>query len=356
MEDWQFVTAPSVADISGDALPEVLATSGGFYVHAFNALGVEPAGWPKLTGQWQTSATSGGDLDGDGPVEVVQTTRMGTLFVWSTSGATCQPDQWRKFRHDEWNSGTYGKDTRRPARIDDLAASEAGGTVTLDWTAVGDDAFCETATAYELRASAVPINESNFATAIAVAIAPPAASGAPETRSFVPPAGTGYFALRAVDEAGNRAPLAFAQTAPPPPALQLTKVKIRIRGGGEDTLLFKGRIDALLSELGLPGQDVRLTLSDPGGDFFDATVPAAALTANSAGTKVRFRDASGTIAGGIVRMKIGGSQRSDVLIRARDVNLGGATAGPFTATLTIGGIPHSGSGNLHASGSRLIYP
>jgi len=68
----------------------------------------------------------------------VQTTRLGTLFVWQTAGATCQPDQWRKFRHDEWNTGTYGADTRRPARIDDLRFSISGTSAKLTWTAPGD--------------------------------------------------------------------------------------------------------------------------------------------------------------------------------------------------------------------------
>ena len=185
MEDWQFVTGPAVADITGDPLPEVIATSGGFFVHAFNAAGIEPAGWPKLTGQWQTATPSIGDLDGDGTVEVVRLTRLGTLFVWRTAGATGQPDRWRKFRHDEWNTGAYGADTRRPARIDDLRFSTTGPTARLDWTAVGDDGRCGRADQYELRASSAPITRANFASATPVPVAGPAAAGAlaePEPR------------------------------------------------------------------------------------------------------------------------------------------------------------------------------
>ena len=96
-------------------------------------------------------------------------------------------------------------DTRRPARILDLRAC---GNVTLRWTAVGDDGRCGTAAAYELRASATPITPANFASATPVAIAPPAPAGTRESRTFQPPAGAVYFALRAVDRTGNAAPLA----------------------------------------------------------------------------------------------------------------------------------------------------
>src|SRR5256885_7090416 len=54
---------PAVAEISGDSLPEIIDSSGGYFVHAFNAAGVEPAGWPKLTGHWQTSTPSIGDIN-----------------------------------------------------------------------------------------------------------------------------------------------------------------------------------------------------------------------------------------------------------------------------------------------------
>ncbi|TMB58958.1 MAG: hypothetical protein E6J56_01335, partial [Deltaproteobacteria bacterium] len=264
MEDWQFFTGPAVADVTGDGLPEILATSAGFFVHAFNTAGIEPTGWPKLTGQWQTSSPSVGDLDGDGTVEVVQTTRLGTLFVWKTAGGTCQTDQWRKFRHDEWNSGTYGKDTRRPARITDLRAASGVGTVTLSWTAVGDDGRCGTATSYDVRAASTPITRASFASATHVGVAPPAAAGAAESRTFAPPGGALFYAVRAIDEAGNAGPIA---TVGP---LTLRRVRLTHAAAGRDRLTFTARIAALISQLGLPGQSVGLTLTNAGGQFFNA--------------------------------------------------------------------------------------
>ncbi len=208
IEDWQFLNSPSVADLNGDGMTEVIDSSGGFFVHAFNRLGQEPAGWPKNTGQWQTSGPSIGDIDGDGDVEVVQTTRLGSLFVWSApESVACQKDEWRKFRHDEWNTGNYHADTRRPAKIDMPVLSDAGDVVSLRWTAVGDDGKCDKSTSYELRTSSAPITEGNFENAAPVPTASPKAAGSPESLTFYLTPGTQSLALRAVDEAGNRGPL-----------------------------------------------------------------------------------------------------------------------------------------------------
>jgi hypothetical protein len=213
MEDWQFYTGPAVVDIDGapDGLPEMIVASGGYFVHAFKGGGTEPAGWPKNVGQWVVSSPSVGDVDGDGLLEVVVATRLGDIHVWDTAAAACGSAPWRKALHDEWNTGVFGKDTRRPARIDDLAAVQVGtGSVMLTWTAVGDDGDCGTADTYELWASAAPIDESNFTSATAVAAPSPAPAGTAEQFTFPLPPGARYFALRAVDGEGNAGPIAIA--------------------------------------------------------------------------------------------------------------------------------------------------
>ncbi|TMA62467.1 MAG: hypothetical protein E6J68_14000 [Deltaproteobacteria bacterium] len=93
-----------------------------------------------------------------------------------------------------------------------------------------------------------------------------------------------FFALRAIDEAGNAGPLA---TIGP---LTLRRVSLTHGGAGRDRLSLTARITALLAQLGLPGQDVTLVLQNGTGQFFSATVPAVALVPNATGTRVRFRD------------------------------------------------------------------
>jgi subtilisin family serine protease len=205
MEDWMFFTGPAVADIGGGtAAPEVIASSGGFWVHAFDSAGLEPSDrWPKLTGHWQTATPSVGDLDGDGDLEVVQTTRMGYVFAWTTEGVTCQREEWRKFHHDEWNTGTYGTDTRRPARIDDVSASRIGDRMTLRWTAPGDDGDCGRASAYQVRLSDQRIDGRNFGSARSVVVGLPDVAGSSEALTFRLPDWARYVAIRAIDEARN---------------------------------------------------------------------------------------------------------------------------------------------------------
>ena len=104
-DDHQFFMNPSIADLDADGLPEVIAGSGGYYLHAWNVHGVEPAGWPKMTGQWIIASPAVGDLDGDGKLEVAVGTREGFLYAWHTDGKTTGRIDWASFHHDDGNTG-----------------------------------------------------------------------------------------------------------------------------------------------------------------------------------------------------------------------------------------------------------
>src|SRR5207248_8737029 len=84
LEDYTFLTNHVIADVSGDEYPEVITGTGGYFLHAANACGNEPDGWPKFTNGWMTASAAVGDIDGDAQkgLEVVIGTRDGFLFAW----------------------------------------------------------------------------------------------------------------------------------------------------------------------------------------------------------------------------------------------------------------------------------
>jgi hypothetical protein len=107
VEDLMFFGNPTIADVDGDGLPELIQGNGGGFIHAFNHLGAEPAGWPKFTNQWMIPIPVVGDIDGDGLLEVVAASREGFLTVWETSGpATPNAVQWAGYRHDRQRTGS----------------------------------------------------------------------------------------------------------------------------------------------------------------------------------------------------------------------------------------------------------
>lgn len=111
IEDWQLFMNPAVADIDGDEKPEAIQGSGGYTLHAWNAEGKRPRGWPKFTGQWFVASPAVGDINGDGFLEVVANTREGYLYAWQTHGPASREGknavQWASFHHDNHNTGNF---------------------------------------------------------------------------------------------------------------------------------------------------------------------------------------------------------------------------------------------------------
>lgn len=106
LEDFSFFNSQAVADLSGDGYPEILAGSAGYFLHAIDACGREPAGWPKFTGQWIIPTPALGDMDGDNKLEVAVGTRNGWLYVWHTEAAAdSSVIEWESYHHDNQNTG-----------------------------------------------------------------------------------------------------------------------------------------------------------------------------------------------------------------------------------------------------------
>jgi hypothetical protein len=109
--------------------------------------------------------------------------------------------------------GTLPPDTVAPAAIDDLVASAVDDdSVTLAWTAPGDNYLSGTAHAYDVRYSTSPITESNFDEAAEVptpAYPEPLVVGTPQTMIVTPLDGETdyYFAMKTMDRNGNWSPL-----------------------------------------------------------------------------------------------------------------------------------------------------
>lgn len=94
-----------------------------------------------------------------------------------------------------------------PAAINDLAAIDSTvNSMTLQWTATGDDGGIGTATKYDIRYSTVAINDDNWISALqAFDVPPPQEAGNTElfTVKYLAPYTDYFFALKAADEENN---------------------------------------------------------------------------------------------------------------------------------------------------------
>ena len=104
-----FLGEPSIADVSGDDVPEILIGSGGYLVHAVDANGHDAPGWPKFTGGWIIASPAiSGRFYIKGQVVAV-TTREGSLWVWRGRGNRGTVAPWPRYHHDARNTGLYSR-------------------------------------------------------------------------------------------------------------------------------------------------------------------------------------------------------------------------------------------------------
>ncbi|MGH2957948.1 MAG: S8 family serine peptidase [Solirubrobacterales bacterium] len=215
VNDLQFLTGPSVADIDGLPGEEAVAGTASFDLAAFNAAGAAVPGWPKLTGDWTVASPAigtFGTLDaGPGSTNegkaVVGLTRSGYLLAYDTDAGPCTPSSWPRFHHDNANSGDYSRDAALPGKPTDPTLPNQ---TTMSFVAPGDDLLCADADHYEVVTSNSPIDEGNFDSATRLCgfggttpdCPDPAAPGS--AQSFTIPDGAlRNVALRAVDDQDN---------------------------------------------------------------------------------------------------------------------------------------------------------
>jgi len=219
VEDFQLLSSPMVADVSDAPGNEVVVGTGLYYLRNFNVAGIEGTGWPKFTGGWIFATPSVGDADGDGDLEVTTLTREGFGFMWDTDRPACGTnDEWWTSRHDEWNTGAYGTDSRPPGTPTGLHFNLIGPhVVTLAWTAPGDDWLCGQGSTYRIIGSDQPIEHPTDGTVIGDF---PATASAGQTQSKLVTNTNSqyrYFAVMYRDNAGNWGHLTSASLSYPRP-------------------------------------------------------------------------------------------------------------------------------------------
>ena len=127
---------------------------------------------------------------------------------------------------------TSGTDVTAPRAITDLAVTGTTGTsMSLRWTAPGDDGGTGTAASYDVRYSTSAITSANWGSAVQATGEPaPVAAGTQQTFTItgLNPSRTYYVAIRATDDASNLSALSNVpsgttlDTIPPAPVRDLS--------------------------------------------------------------------------------------------------------------------------------------
>jgi subtilase family protein len=207
-DDFQLLSQASIARVSGSGPSrQALVGTGLYQLHAYGPGGLDAAGWPKFTGGWMQATPAVGDADGDGQLEVTTVTREGWSFLWDTTIGACNGsnDEWWTFHHDEHSTNNYGIDGRPPGTPRGLGSTRANdGSVSLSWTAPGDDWLCGKADQFQIIASQNQINHPGDGTVVKQLNAT-AAANQPQTASLTPAelGGARFLAVLYRDEAGN---------------------------------------------------------------------------------------------------------------------------------------------------------
>jgi hypothetical protein len=202
-----FISAPAIADVSGDGRPDIVSGGDSGALHAWDGETGDPVpDFPRWTGGWTVTTPSVGDLDGDGKSELAIGTREGRLLVFHTEGKADATEAWH-WHQNERNTGLYGEDTRPPGLVTGIEVADQRDGVELTFTAPGDDGGVGTVRTYEVLS--VPAGgSSDLSKAQVVTVkAEPVAAGRKQTIQLRGPAAAGVLLVRAVDEAGNVGPV-----------------------------------------------------------------------------------------------------------------------------------------------------
>ena len=148
-----------------------------------------------------------------------------------------------------------------------LVAGSSSNSVTLTWTAPGDDGNVGTATQYDIRYATSPIADSNWDSAISVPGVPsPQTAGSNEsfTVENLTPSTTYYFAIKAADEVPNWSPLSnvASATTDPEQAPPSTIADLNVSGATSTTATLAWTAPGDDGDVGMAAEyDIRYSIS-----------------------------------------------------------------------------------------------
>ena len=162
-EGFPFFNSPVVTSLTDDNTASMIASNDSYWIHARGPDGTEAPGFPKWTGQWTSFGGVVGDPKLDRQQYLAYGSREGQLFLWKVGGSPNKNDEWWHYRHDEHNSGSYGRDTRPPAGVKIVVKKRSKKKALLTWRAPGNNGVSNGKVAgYEVYVSRKPIKLSKL--------------------------------------------------------------------------------------------------------------------------------------------------------------------------------------------------
>jgi len=207
------LSPPSLLNISNDGVKlweKQIPEDYHYYKGVDNAGNFYGATWDE-NNDWAVTISKLGYIDGavewslpelfSGEADDILWDGQGRLY---TFGSLMEPSG-----ADGMYVARYGGDTEAPAAVSGLAVTAvSSNSITLSWTAPGDDGIIGTATSYDLRYATVGplVSDTDFDNAAQLQGEPvPQAAGGVETFTIagLAPGTTYFFGIKTTDDAGN---------------------------------------------------------------------------------------------------------------------------------------------------------